>query len=345
MKKNGFVSMTLVVTFLVLFLFLMLAILMAYSQQNRYMDAIDRSIDLTVDTPNKFEYCPYLVNEEFNYEYTGVSQKFLAGCSGKYKIELWGANGSGTKGGKRAYTSGTILLSQNDVLYVYVGEEGKYSSSCDSISFNNNISGVCYSGGGSTDVRVKEGDTWNNVSSLSSRIMVASGGGGSSSTSYAAGNGGDFTGGNAASGGAKGGARTAHESSLSTTFGVAGSATGTGASSGGGGFFAGASSAIAGGGSSFISGRSGCVAVIREGSSYPREIKGNTSNESGTIINQVCEAGTTEVECSIHYSEFYFTDTDVKTGTSVPNIIDPETHEIRSNYNHGFAKITFLASK
>lgn len=345
MKKNGFVSMTLVVTFLVLFLFLMLAILLAYSQQNRYMDAINRSIDLTVDTPNKYEYCPYLVNEEFNYDYTGSSQKFLAGCTGKYKIELWGANGSGTKGGKRAYTVGNILLHQNDVLYVYVGEEGKNSASCDSVSFNSNIAGVCYSGGGATDIRLNEGDTWNNVNSLSSRIMVAAGGGGSSSTSYAAGNGGAFTGSNAASGGAKGGAKTANQTSLSITFGVAGSASGTGASSGGGGFFAGESSAIAGGGSSFISGRPGCVAVIREGSSYPREIKGTTTNESGATINQVCTDDTTEAECSIHYSDYYFTDTDMKTGSSVPNIIDPETHEVRSNYNGGFARITFLSSK
>ena len=37
MKKQGFVSMTLVYTFLVLFLFLMLAVLNAYTQQNKFL--------------------------------------------------------------------------------------------------------------------------------------------------------------------------------------------------------------------------------------------------------------------------------------------------------------------
>ena len=52
MKKDGFVSMTLVCTFLVLFLFLMLAVFNAYAQQNRYSDAIDKHINITIDTPN-----------------------------------------------------------------------------------------------------------------------------------------------------------------------------------------------------------------------------------------------------------------------------------------------------
>lgn len=44
-NKSGFVSMTLVYTFLIVFLFLMLAILNAYTEKNRYLEAIDEKIN------------------------------------------------------------------------------------------------------------------------------------------------------------------------------------------------------------------------------------------------------------------------------------------------------------
>ncbi len=345
MKKNGFVSMTLVVTFLVLFLFLMLAILLAYSQQNRYIDAIDKNIDITIDSPHKFEYCPYTVNEAFNYDYTGESQKFISACTGNYKIELWGANGAGSKGGKRAYTSGVIKLKQNDELYIYVGEEGKVSNSFNAISFNGNINGVHYSGGGSTDVRLKDSETWNNISSLTSRIMVASGGGGSSSTTNAAGNGGAEEGFDASSSGAKGGARIIGQPQKSSTFGVVNSNGGENSSSGGGGYFTGESSTVSAGGSSYISGHVGCIAVIREGSSQPRETKGSIvidENGNEQSQNTVCVLNSNNLECSVHYSNYSFSNTEMKTGTSVPAIEHPK---ISGEYNHGFARITFLSSK
>ena len=346
MKKNGFVSMTLVVTFLVLFLFLMLAILLAYSQQNRYIDAIDKNINVTIDSPHKFEYCPYSAYEAFNYDYTGTSQKFVAGCSGQYKIELWGANGAGSNGGKRAYTSGIIRLKQNDELYIYVGEEGKVSNTYNAISFNGNIQGVHYSGGGATDIRLKSEDTWNNIASLTSRIMVAAGGGGSSSSTNSAGNGGDTDGFDASSGGVKGGARISGQTNKSTTFGVANASGGENSSSGGGGFFAGGSGTVSGGGSSYISGHIGCIAVIREGSSSPRETKGEVTVEEGNeqTQNTICTKDSNILECSIHYSNRSFTSTEMKTGTSVPVIIDPKTSNTPlANYNHGYAKIIFIS--
>ena len=44
-NKSGFVSMTLVYTFLIVFLFLMLAILRAYTEKNKYLEAIDEKIN------------------------------------------------------------------------------------------------------------------------------------------------------------------------------------------------------------------------------------------------------------------------------------------------------------
>ena len=337
MKKDGFVSMTLVCTFLVLFLFLMLAVLNAYAQQNRYSDAIDKHINITIDTPNKSEYCPYSPNEKFYYDFTGEAQEYIAGCSGKYKIELWGANGYGEKGGKRAYTSGNIILKQNKKIYVYIGEAGKYDAGGNAISFNNNISGVNYSGGGSTDIRLVDSGDWNEVNSLTSRIMVASGGGSSSNTTTAS-NGGGIHGDNVGST-VKGGASLYSETSYSTTFGVA---TGTPAT-GGGGYFAGAGGTVGAGGSSYISGHPGFIAVIREGSTKPREIYSGL-NDSGTTV--LCAAGTIEPDCSTHYSGYYFSGTAIKTGTNVPAITDENGNaSTYSNYNHGFAVITFLSQK
>ena len=56
MKKNGFVSMTLVYTFLIVFLFLMLAILSAYSEKNKFIDAINSQIDEDISESKDTKY-------------------------------------------------------------------------------------------------------------------------------------------------------------------------------------------------------------------------------------------------------------------------------------------------
>ena len=60
-----------------------------------------------------------------DFDYTGTEQAFVAPADGKYKIELWGAQGGsyndeyhGSYGG---YSSGIIELAQNVVLNIYVG--------------------------------------------------------------------------------------------------------------------------------------------------------------------------------------------------------------------------------
>lgn len=356
MKKNGFVSMTLVYTFLILFLFLMLAILNAYSAQNRYIDAIEENINLTIQTPNKYDYCDYVSGLEFNYDFVKGVQTFVAGCKGKYKIELWGADGGGISdnGGKGAYTSGIINLEKDTKLYIYVGEAGKYSNNCDLKSFNSNISNVCASGGGSTDIRLESGinnEEWNYYTSLSSRIMVASGGGGAAFSSGTGGNAGGFMGdkGIYNTNETKGGGKSSTHTGYSTYFGASNSLqNNTTSSGGGGGFFAGESSnsSNAAGGSSYISGHLGCIAVIRNNSSSPREVN-----------SVVCSPNKVESECSIHYSKYQFTNTLLVDGSEKNNIYvlnnttgNMELNKVSytiptkgNNSKNGYAKITYIS--
>ena len=89
------------------------------------------------------------------------AQEFVvpAGQSGWYKIELWGAQGGGTKGGLGAYTSGIIELNEDDTLYFYVGRHKTTGA-----------------GGEESDVRLVSGG-YDDHTSFSTRIMAAAGGG------------------------------------------------------------------------------------------------------------------------------------------------------------------------
>jgi hypothetical protein len=117
------------------------------------------------------------MTQDFNY--TGGIQTFTAPLSGIYKIELWGAQGGGnTSGGKGAYTSGNITLSEGENIYVYVGNKPSITDATyNGGGLGNNPHYPTYAGGGATDVRLNNGN-WDNLTSLRSRIMVAAGSGG-----------------------------------------------------------------------------------------------------------------------------------------------------------------------
>ena len=131
--------------------------------------------------------------------WNGGSQEILIQETGRYRIELWGAQGGpGTKeggltvaGGKGGYTKGEINLAAGTRLYVYIGG-ARTSTSANSAtgSYNGGGAGIAEStsnvgaGGGATDVRTVQApagaDPSDNAASLASRIMVAAGGGGAS---------------------------------------------------------------------------------------------------------------------------------------------------------------------
>ena len=204
---------------------------------------------------------------------------------GEYVMECWGAQGGRSRtnwtlaayGGYGAYTKGTLLLSSKQGIHTYVGGKGNDAGSngkCGSPAGGWNGGGIggkdgnCDSqpepggaGGGSSDIRVVSG-SWNDVTSLRSRIMVAAGGGGASWTST----------------GGAGGTLSVSGGGYQTggyAFGYGGPATNNskntnGPGGGGGGYYGGiggtSDSRAGSGGSSFISGYTGCNAVDVNGS-------------------------------------------------------------------------------
>ena len=195
------------------------------------------------------------------------------GESGWYKIELWGAAGGGSNGGYGAYTSGIIWLEENRHLYFYIGNKGICGNpGSRNTDFNGaGIYGVgasSCSGGGATDVRLRDG-AWDH--NLAYRIMVAGGGGGAGQSGSAGHAGGMI--GYPSSTGISGGVLGNGKSTSDSSFGHGGNATNSGANKrnggGGGGWFGGAggsSNASAGGGSSYISGYAGSYFPGQSGS-------------------------------------------------------------------------------
>ena len=272
---------------------------------------------------------------------TAGEQTYTIPETGTYKLEVWGAQGGGTSsiiGGYGAYASGEVLLNENDVLYIYVGEN--YNGHKSSLSYNGGGSGsygtsgdsANYNGGGASDIRyfgnyvpTKDDLLWNSTIGLNSRIIVAGGGGGYASWTSGSkgGNAGGLSGysgnivgsvtasvgGTQVSGG--NGANNQSSSPLAGGFGIGGynntystdyiytAGGGGGYYGGGGGGAISGSVGAAAGGSSYISGHTGCVAIASSTSRSPRT---GTNGAS-------CTTGSSDNLCSIHYSKVSFTNT------------------------------------
>ena len=155
----------------------------------------------------------------FDFDYTGQIVAWICPYSGKYKLEVWGAQGGDGRnasygndgnngiGGNGGYSYGTISLQKNQVLYVCVGGQGQtppensnssIAGSGGAAGFNGGGVGAGASkagsggisrsggGGGATDISLNGtdgSDDWNTTAHLYSRIIVA-GGGGSATWSY-----------------------------------------------------------------------------------------------------------------------------------------------------------------
>ena len=134
---------------------------------------------------------------QYDFDYTGNLQTFMAPVSGTYKLETWGAQG-GWAGGYGGYSIGTISLSANDKLYIAVGGKGGdvgWESAASTIpkgGYNgggNGGRGLNYSsgtyptgggGGGATSIQnilIKDG-LLKRYSSAIDNILIVSGGGG-----------------------------------------------------------------------------------------------------------------------------------------------------------------------
>jgi len=309
-----------------------------------------------------------MIKNSTDFVYTNKEEKYVVPKDGIYKIELWGAQGESYtttyRGGYGGYTSGEIELEKDEELYIYVGGKGLGTTG----GYNGGGSATQgtsywgYAGGGATDIRLTSG-TWNDETSLQSRIMVASAGGGAGRhTSYysVGGAGGGLLGyagtsthasssNIANSGGTQvlGGYCSYNSSYTSYTyggFGYGGAYTASAAQTAGGGsgYYGGSGGPEGlqpgGGGSSYISGHTGCVAV-QEGTSTP--LTG-------------CTTGTTDNSCSIHYSDKVFTNTVMIDGngyswTNEKGALQVMPNPLGGNYasgvghsGNGYARITFI---
>ena len=231
------------------------------------------------------------------FAYTGSVQPYTL-PEGKYKLEVWGAEGgtgSGTVGGKGGYSVGELTLTTSTNIYVYAGGAGKRADVDRNGGFNGggsfkNSTDSVATGGGGTDIRL-------NSDSLYSRVIVAGGGGGGT---YSGGNGsvggygGGTTGGTATNGGG-GGTQTSGGTSYdynTAEFGKGAyndSGSNSGGGMGGGGWYGGGSgnhgngSANSGGG-----GGSGYVYTSSTASNYPQ---GCTLNSNYYLTNASTTAG------------------------------------------------------
>ncbi|MBQ9243653.1 MAG: hypothetical protein IJ165_10620 [Proteobacteria bacterium] len=128
------------------------------------------------------------VPEVQNFAYTGKVQS-VSLPKGKYKLEVWGAQGGGSgNGGKGGYSVGTVTLGNTTQVYVYVGGQGTNSTSTGA-GWNGGgypTLDSYYGGGGGTDIRIGS-------DSLYSRVIVAGGGGGYRSSGFTPGGGGGLT--------------------------------------------------------------------------------------------------------------------------------------------------------
>jgi len=200
---------------------------------------------------------PDNVDDFKEYSYTGAVQNETL-PPGKYKIELWGAQGgptSGTNGGKGGKAEGEIELTEETLLRIYVGEQptgaqtGGWNGGGNASSTTN-----AYPGGGSSDVRIGGTD-------LTNRILVAGGGGGRNvaTSAQAGGVGGGETGGDGTSYSANqfgtGGTQTAGGLN-SGAWGQGGNTSTNSRGGGGGGWYGGGAGrgtySGGGGGSSYI---------------------------------------------------------------------------------------------
>ena len=193
-----------------------------------------------------------------------------------------GASGAGS-GGLGGYAEADIPVTPGDALYVYTGEAGGSCTFCDG-TFNGGggrkHSGYTgYQGGGATDIRTMNGD-WNDLSGLSSRLLVAGGGaGGGYVNNIGGGNGGGLEGqdGDSGFGGTQSAGGAITENSWCTQNGNYISAGGFGY----GGMGQGANAGGGGGGGGWYGGGGGCYNGGGGGSSYSDAANSNFNTVSG----------------------------------------------------------------
>ena len=119
-----------------------------------------------------------------------------------YKLEVWGAQGGASYGGKGGYSVGTCSLNSSKLIYVVVGGMGKTGSASVEGGFNGGGAsypgiqvGITASGGGATHIASVVG-TLTSLLNQRKAIYIVAGGGGGGGELVTGGTGGGLEGGN-----------------------------------------------------------------------------------------------------------------------------------------------------
>ena len=116
-------------------------------------------------------------NGQKNYAYSGRPVCEVVKNAGKYKLEVWGAQGGSVygTGGLGGYSVGTLTVAAQKPLYIYVGSQPSSTAGGwnggGSGSADDRILVYGSGGGGASDIRY-------NGTALGNRVIVAGGGGG-----------------------------------------------------------------------------------------------------------------------------------------------------------------------
>ena len=134
--------------------------------------------------------------KEYNFDYKGIEVIFVAPCTGKYKLETWGAQGgtnssySSHSGGYGGYSTGNIDLTYGEKLYINVGGQGSVTNSDNPFVYGGyngggstltNESSNSYfttSGGGATSIAFSSGELYQLENNRNSIVIVSGGGAG-----------------------------------------------------------------------------------------------------------------------------------------------------------------------
>ena len=129
----------------------------------------------------------FVFKTEYVFDYTGTEQVFTVPADGKYKIELWGAQGGffsnygiSNYGG---YSTGYIYLNNHDIIYINIGGRGSYGYKGQG-GYNGGAYGAygtkykSSGGGGATHISSESGVLVSLNNKNGSIYAVAGGGGG-----------------------------------------------------------------------------------------------------------------------------------------------------------------------
>ena len=193
MNNKGFAASGILYTILLVFLAIMMMAIFNFESKKHILDQLKSDVAGEFDTG-----CSLESNTVYDFDYTGDIQEFSVPCSGKYKIEVWGAQG-GTydttyRGGYGSYSVGQASLNKNEKLYIAVGEKGSYSLfDYDNLDGGYNGGGGANaewsggsnqreyhaSGGGATHIAITNNrGELKNYDSNQNDILIVSGGGG-----------------------------------------------------------------------------------------------------------------------------------------------------------------------